>query len=48
MAFKVSRMSYICKVCGHVHDGNEVPDKCPVCGASAAAFKEFIDDNLHS
>jgi rubrerythrin len=30
---------YVCDVCGHTAAG-EVPDKCPVCGASKAKFKE--------
>ncbi|MDA8419294.1 MAG: rubrerythrin family protein [Desulfobacteraceae bacterium] len=28
---------YLCKVCGHTHEGH-APDKCPVCGANANAF----------
>jgi rubrerythrin len=28
---------YICKVCGHTHEGH-APEKCPVCGANASAF----------
>lgn len=28
---------YICKVCGHTHEGS-APGKCPVCGANANAF----------
>jgi len=28
---------YICKVCGHTHEG-EAPEKCPVCGANTNAF----------
>jgi rubrerythrin len=30
---------YVCDVCGHTHVG-EAPEKCPVCGASKAKFKE--------
>ena len=30
---------YVCDVCGHTHVG-EAPDKCPVCGAAKAKFKE--------
>ncbi|MBR4808494.1 MAG: NADH peroxidase, partial [Lachnospiraceae bacterium] len=22
---------YVCSVCGYVHEGNEPPEKCPVC-----------------
>ncbi|MDI3472889.1 MAG: hypothetical protein PWQ20_1184 [Thermotogaceae bacterium] len=30
----------ICSVCGHTVEG-DAPDKCPVCGASKSAFKDF-------
>jgi len=30
---------YVCDVCGHTHVGG-APDKCPVCGALKAKFKE--------
>ena len=30
---------YVCDICGHTAVG-EAPDKCPVCGASKAKFKE--------
>lgn len=33
---------YVCSVCGYVHEGNEPPEKCPVCNASADKFKEQI------
>ena len=29
---------YLCTVCGYIHE-NGAPDKCPICGASAKAFK---------
>jgi len=31
---------YVCEVCGMTIEG-EVPDKCPVCGASKSKFKEI-------
>lgn len=31
---------FICNVCGHVHEGNAAPETCPVCKASASAFRE--------
>jgi flavorubredoxin/rubredoxin len=33
---------YVCKVCGYVYEGDELPEdyKCPLCGAGAAYFKE--------
>ena len=30
----------ICTVCGHTLEG-DAPDRCPVCGATKAQFKEF-------
>ena len=30
-----------CKVCGYIHEGNEPPDVCPVCGASKEKFEEY-------
>ena len=29
---------YVCSVCGYVHEGNEPPEKCPVCGVPASKF----------
>lgn len=31
---------YRCKMCGHFHVG-PAPERCPVCGASSAAFVEY-------
>ena len=31
-------MKWVCKICGYVHEGPEVPEKCPVCKAPASAF----------
>ncbi len=30
-----------CLVCGYIHDGNEPPDSCPVCGAPKNQFVEI-------
>lgn len=30
---------FICVVCGYVHEGNEAPEKCPVCNAPKSKFK---------
>lgn len=32
-----------CTVCGYIHTGTTAPDKCPVCGAPASAFVEFVE-----
>jgi rubrerythrin len=31
---------FVCTVCGYVHEGNEPPEKCPICKAPAAKFTE--------
>jgi rubrerythrin len=31
---------FVCSVCGYVFEGNEAPDKCPVCGAPKEKFNE--------
>ena len=31
---------FVCTVCGYVYEGEAAPEKCPVCGAPAAKFKE--------
>ena len=31
-------MKYVCNVCGYVHEGDEAPEKCPVCKAAAEKF----------
>ena len=33
-----------CKVCGYVHEGDEAPEKCPVCNADRIHFVE-VDGN---
>ena len=30
-----------CKVCGYVHEGNEPPESCPVCGVPSTEFEEI-------
>ena len=32
---------FICVVCGYVHEGDEAPEKCPVCGAPKSKFKKL-------
>lgn len=38
LAGKPDTQYYLCTVCGYIHE-NEAPEKCPVCGAPARAFK---------
>ena len=29
---------YVCPVCGYVHEGNEAPEKCPICNVPGSKF----------
>ncbi len=31
---------WVCSVCGHVHEGDQPPEECPVCHAAADKFIE--------
>ena len=35
---------FVCSVCGYVHEGDEAPEVCPVCGVYADKFKEQSAD----
>ncbi|MDR2233274.1 MAG: NADH peroxidase [Tannerella sp.] len=37
------RKRYICTVCGYVHEGDSVPDKCPQCSVPSDKFKELVE-----
>ena len=39
-------MSYVCSVCGYVHEGDEPPEECPVCHASKDKFKKQEDEKV--
>ncbi len=30
--------NWVCTVCGYIHEGDQAPDVCPVCGMDAGAF----------
>lgn len=34
---------WVCKVCGYVHEGDEAPEVCPLCGVDSSEFEE-VDD----
>ncbi|MGL5675830.1 MAG: NADH peroxidase [Cellulosilyticaceae bacterium] len=36
---------YVCTICGYVHEGNNPPDKCPICNAPSSKFNE-MEGNL--
>ncbi len=33
-----------CLVCGYIHEGDEPPDECPICGADKTQFVDVTDD----
>ncbi len=37
-----------CTVCGYIHEGDEPPDICPICGAGKEYFKELTDGQADS
>ncbi|MGN0665779.1 MAG: NADH peroxidase [Huintestinicola sp.] len=39
-------MSYVCPVCGYVHEGNEPPEKCPQCGVPGSKFIKREENEL--
>jgi len=32
---------WMCTICGYIHEGDEPPEVCPVCGASREDFEEI-------
>lgn len=38
-------MQWKCEICGYVHDGDEAPESCLVCGAPASKFVELKEDS---
>ena len=32
--------TYVCPVCGYVHEGDTPPEKCPQCGVPGSKFIE--------
>ncbi len=37
-------MKWKCTVCGHIHEGDEPPEQCPVCGSPKDVFIQVSDD----
>jgi rubrerythrin len=37
-------MKYVCTVCGYIHEGEEAPEKCPICGAPKEKFNVLNDE----
>jgi rubredoxin len=38
-------MQWMCDVCGYVHDDDDLPNICPVCGAPKSKFTERYEDD---
>jgi rubrerythrin len=36
-------MKYVCQVCGYVHEGDNPPEKCPICGVGPDKFTAQSD-----
>ena len=32
-----------CVVCGYIHEGDEPPERCPICGAPKSKFVKLDD-----
>ena len=39
------KKKFICTVCGYIHEGDEAPEKCPLCGAPRNKFKELTAES---
>lgn len=39
---------FVCSICGYVHEGEQAPDKCPICKAPAAKFVEQTGDVVYA
>ena len=37
-------VKWICRECGYVHEGPEVPDKCPCCEHPRAFYQVLVDE----
>ncbi|MDE6278109.1 MAG: NADH peroxidase [Muribaculaceae bacterium] len=40
------KKKFLCVVCGYIHEGDEAPEKCPVCNAPRSKFKEIDDEEV--
>ena len=37
---------FVCSVCGYIHEGEDAPEKCPLCKASKDKFIVKVEENL--
>ncbi|NLI79695.1 MAG: rubrerythrin family protein [Candidatus Riflebacteria bacterium] len=40
---KENKAAWICRNCGHIHEGNEAPGTCPVCDHPRDYFQMFVE-----
>jgi len=33
--------TWVCLICGYIHEGEEPPEICPSCGAISEDFEEY-------
>lgn len=45
MAERREGMQWVCDICGYIHDEDEPPDNCPVCGAPKSKFSEWDESD---
>ena len=38
---------FVCPICGYVHEGDEAPEKCPLCGAPGSSFNVMEDEHVY-
>ena len=41
---KESKVYWVCRECGYIHEGEEAPDKCPSCDHPRAYFEKQCDE----
>jgi rubrerythrin len=41
---KASKTRWVCRNCGHVHEGEKAPDKCPCCQHPQSYFEEKAEN----
>ena len=40
------KKKFICTVCGYVHEGDSVPERCPQCNVPGSKFKELVESDV--
>lgn len=41
-------MQWVCEICGYLHDDEDRPGSCPVCGGPSNKFTEFFEGDDRS